>query len=273
MTTRKNAQPRAIDWNEVPPDGYRRNARGDLVHEANINPVDVETDRTVEKIHRFGAALSAQMWRYRDHTLIDIYALLDRIVETYGGKAGGRRGNVTLTSFDGRRKVTLAQAERIAVGPEIRAAQAMIEECIEDWSARGNKKLRALVDQALVPDATGQVPVSHILRLRRVHIDDPRWRNVQLALSDALRPAGKAEYIRLHKRDDPTQGWRQVPLSLASVIRPAELRETSPEEQLHDRVQSAVEEARHAGLAQTEIRNIIGHAAAKYRRRSAEESE
>ena len=263
-----NASCGKIDWDEGAPAGYRRDAKGNLVHESNVSPVDRETDETVTKVHRFGAALSAQMWRYRDHTLDDVYALIDRIVERYGGKAGGRKGNVTLTSFDGRRRVTLAQADRIAVGPEIRAAQELIEECIAEWSERGNRKLRALVDQALGPDATGQVPVAHILRLRRVHIDDPRWRQVQHALSDALRPAGKAEYVRLHMRDDPTQPWRQVPLSLASVTRPYDEPE-SPASLLEIRVRSAVEEARHAGMNQEEIRTSVAEASRKYRRRSA----
>lgn len=251
-----------IDWDEAPPAGYRRDARGNLVHEGNVSPVNRRTDEVVEKVHRFGAALSAQIWRYRDHTLSDVYELLDWIAGEYGASArtGQRKGNVTLTSFDGRRRVQLAQADRVAVGPEITAAQALIEECVAEWSERGNLKLRALVDQALVPDAAGTVPISQILRLRRVHIDDPRWRQVQDALSDALRPVGKAEYVRLHVRDAPTDPWRQVPLSLASVRRP----EGEPEDAaavLEARVRSAVAEARHAGMAQADIRAAVGEGA------------
>lgn len=262
----------SIDWDEAPPPGYRRNAKGNLVHESNVTPTDKDTDEVVRKVHRFGTALSAQMWRYRMHTLDDVYGLADRIVERYGGKAGGRRGNITLTSFDGRLRVVLAQADRIAVGPEIRAAQELIEECIEEWSERGNRKLRALVEQALVPDATGQVPVSHILRLRRVHIDDPRWRRVQDALSDALRPAGKAEYVRLHVRATPADPWQQVPLSLAAVRRP----EGEPEDAaaiLEARVRSAVEEARHAGMGQEAIRAALAEGGRKYRRRQPPEAD
>lgn len=246
-----------IDWNQPVAQGYWRNARGDLIREQNVSGVDRDTDAAVRRIHAFGAALSGEMYRFRVHTLDDIYQLLDRVVERYGTKLGGRKGNVQISTFDGRLKVLLAQADVIDVGPEIHAAQALVEECVDEWSTRGNLKLRALVDQAFKPDATGRLSVTHLLRLRRIVIDDDKWRQVQAAIGDALRPSGRAEYIRLYRRADPAHPWEQVPLHLAAVRPPAEPADGEPEAQLERRVRSAIEQAQRAGLSRDAVRDVV----------------
>ena len=245
----------AFDWDEPVPKGYRRNHNGDLVREANVSATDQDMDSVVQTIFGFGRALSAQMFRFRSHTLNDISAFVDRVVSGYGGKFKGRKGNLSLTSFDGRKRVQIAVAEQISIGPEVEAAQAIVEACIDDWSKRGNLKLRALVDQAFKPDAAGRLSVSQLLRLRRVQIDDARWRQVQDAISDALRPIGKSEYVRLYQRSTPEQPWQQLPLNLATVRRQED--SATPAEQLKLRLCSALAEARHLGLAETAIKEAL----------------
>lgn len=254
-----------IDWNEPAPPGYWRDARGDLIREANVSDVDRDTDAVVRHIHAFGEALSGEMWRFRVHTMDDVYGLVDRVAERYGTRLGGRRGNVQIGTFDGRRKVVLSQADVIDVGPEIHAAQAIVEECIEEWSERGNLKLRALVEQAFKPDATGRLSVTHLLRLRRIVIDDDKWRGVQAAIGDALRPVGRAEYIRLYRRADPSQPWEQVPLHLATVRQPPEAEDGEAQAQLARRVQSAIEQAERAGLSRADVWDVVRGAIARRR--------
>lgn len=246
-----------IDWAAPVPNGYWRDAKGNLVHEANVRPTDRDMDEVVRRIHGFGEPLSDQMWRFRQHTMEDIAAFVDRVVERYGGRIGGRKGNVQLVSFDGCRRVILAQADRIAVGPEIEAAQALVEACVERWATGSRKELRALVDQAFVAGPDGTVSVAALLRLRRVEIDDEEWRRAQDAIADAFRPTGKAEYIRLHRRAMPAEPWQQVPLHLATVTRPAEHADRSAPEVLSRRVRSAIDEARAAGMKEGAIMEVL----------------
>ena len=250
----------AIDWNAPVPKGYWRDAKGNLVHEHNVREIDRDMDAVVRRIHGFGEPLSAQMWRFRDHTLADIAAFADRVVAHYGGRVGGRKGNIQIMSFDGCLKVNLAQAERIAVGPEIVAAQALVEACVERWASGSRRELRALVDQAFVAGADGTVSVAALLRLRRVEIDDAEWRRVQDAIADALRPDGRAEYVRLYRRAHPAEPWQQVPLHLATVVRPAEPVDHTAPEVLARRVKSAVEEARAAGMLEGAIMEVLKEA-------------
>lgn len=257
-----------IDWTAPAPPGYWRDGRGNLVHERNVSATDRDMDATTRKIHAFGQALSGQLWRFRAHALDDIYAFASRVIEEYGGKVGGRKGNLRIRSFDDCLRVELSQAEYIDVGPEIAAAQALFAECIDEWAKRSSVNIKSLVAQAFSVDATGRMSVSQLLRLRRVHIDDVRWRAAQRALMDALRPSGKVEYLRLYERDTPLERWRPVPLHLATVTAPPAAEET-PEQVLERRVRSAVEEARYHGLSQGVMLDVLRRA---HRRPAAPEA-
>ena len=251
----------AIDWAAAPPPGYWRNNRGDLVHEANLRPLDVDMDETVRRIHDYGQSLSAQMWRFREHTMLDILEFAARVIESYGSRIGGRRGNISLATFDGCLRVVLAQAERISVGPEILAVQALVTECLDEWTAHAPKNLRALVEQAFAAGPDGTLSASRLLTLKRIVIDDERWRSACEAIGDALRPVGRAEHIRLYRRDNPRLKWEPVPLALSSVRAPAgEPEGEEAAEGLKRSVARAAAEARRRGLSQKDVRAIVTEA-------------
>lgn len=193
---------------------------------------------------------------YRRNHRGDILELRERILERYGGKLGGKRGNITITSFDGCRMVRLQQAEHIDVGPEVEAAQALVDECLEEWSERSNLNLRALVKAAFRPAADGRVSATKLLAVRRVEIDDDRWRRAQEAIADAMRPKTRSEYVRLYRRDTPDCEWRQVSLHLATVRPPAEP-PAAPSERLALRVRGAISRALRDGVSRRDIRAAL----------------
>ena len=242
------------------PQGYWKNHKGDLIKEENVSKRDRDMDAVVRKIHGFGADLSATMFRFREYTMRDIALFCERLIQDYGATPRGKKGNVSLMSFDGCVKVTLSIADVIEVGPDIIAAQTLIEECIDTWSANAQINLRQLVKQAFNPDAAGRLSVAQLLNLRRIEIDDDTWRRAQDAINNALRPAGRAEYVRIYTREHPTDKFEQMPLHLANVKAPADTGENTPEESLAMRVRSAVAEARYRGMKQGDIRTVVNDA-------------
>ena len=244
---------------DIPP-GYWKNAKGDLIKAENVSARERDMDEVVRKIHGFGADLSGTMWRFREYTMRDIALYCDRLIKSYGAAPRGKKGNVTLTSFDGCIRVTLSIADVVEAGPEILAAQTLIEECIDEWSKNAQINLRALVKQAFQQDACGRLSVAQLLNLKRIEIDDDKWRRAQGAIGDALRPAGRAEYVRIYTRQAATDPWEQLPLHLAQVRAPGDAGEHTPEDSLAMRVRSAVAEARYRGVKQGDIRQIVNDA-------------
>ncbi len=117
-------------------------------------------------------------------------------------KMGGRKGNLSLHSFDGKYKVQVAQQDRIAFDERLQAAKALIDICIEKWSKGGNSNLIALIHDAFNVDKEGNLDQRRILSLRRVEIDDADWKNAMQAISDAVKVVGSTEYMRFFERDE-----------------------------------------------------------------------
>lgn len=255
-------------WDAPVPRGFRRNERGDLVRAENIRPRDLDMDRAAMKIYAFARDLSEQMGRFKAHTMEDIAGFAERVVADYGGKIGGRKGNIQLTSFDGCVRVQLAQASFLSVGPEIIAVRELLDQLIERWGKGAPKEFRALVEAALRPNADGEISVSKLLELRRAEIDAPEWRQVQEAIADCISPRGRAEYVRVYRRDNPERGWEQLPLSLANV--PAAAGAGAPRGVLKRRLWSAVRQARLDGLNEGDIKAAFEESRMHGRRRRKE---
>jgi hypothetical protein len=196
---------------------YRRDARGALMPEESIKPLDLLQDEAVRKIVDFARDLSAQIARFKGHTYDDIGSLQALIAQDYGAKLGGAKGNITLSTFDGLMRVQVQVQDRIEFGPELQAAKALVDECLRDWSADSRDEIRALVTRAFQVDKEGRINRAEIFMLLRVAIDDARWTRAMDAVRDSIRVIGAKTYIRFAERDKPDAPWRAITIDLASA--------------------------------------------------------
>jgi hypothetical protein len=198
------------------PAGYKENARGHLVPEELIRPVDNLTDDLVVKIARRWKNLHEVLRDFKQFSFSDVHALISLINEEYGVKRGGEKGNVQLITFDGRYKLVVAVSETIAPGPELQAAQEKILECLNDWTDGARPEVRTIVQEAFATDAQGGIRISRILGIKRYKIQSEEWSAAMRALDDALRVVGTKQYMRLYERDQ-AGGYRAVPLDIAAL--------------------------------------------------------
>lgn len=199
------------------PEGFRENARGDLVREDSIKPIDLLRDQLVMGIVGKAQAVRKDLCSFKAEVFNDIDSFSELSAEKYGAKLGGNKGNVTLTSFDGRFKIIRANADEITFDERLQAAKALIDECVRDWSKGVHSGLAVLINDAFRVDAKGGLSASRILGLRRHDIDDPRWRKAMDAISDAIQIVGSKSYIRVYERVGKTEDYKQVPLDIAGV--------------------------------------------------------
>lgn len=202
---------------EIGGKAYMADAKANLVPVEAIKPADLLMDETVRKIARFARELSAQIARFKGHTFEDVNSLQALLAQEYDAKVGGAKGNITLTTFDGREKVQVQVADLIEFGPELQAAKSLIDECLSEWSADSRVELRALVNRVFNVDKEGQINRAELFMLLRVQIDDERWQKAMAAIKDSIRVIGSRTYVRFYEREAGDAPWRAISIDLASV--------------------------------------------------------
>ena len=199
-----------------PPPGYLMDHKGRHTPERLVKPQELLEDQTVKRVLAFGVDLADRISRFRQHTHGDVAALLDVLAAEYGGgRRPGRRGNYSLSSYDGRLKVVVQVQDQVTFGPELQTARNIIDTCLDEWAADTNDNIRAIVQHAFQPDRTNQVSREAVLRLRRLDIADDRWRQAQRAIDDSIRVMGSRVYLRLYLRGSSQGDWKSVPIDIA----------------------------------------------------------
>ena len=200
-----------------PPAGYRPDSKGRLVPDQLVGPADELEDSTVRRILAFGTDLADQIARFRRHSYADVGAFLEVLGDEYGvPRKPGRRGNFSLRSYDGRLKVVIQVQDRITFGPELQVARRIVDDCIAEWTDGQRPEVMALIQGAFEPDREGQISREAVFRLRRIEIEDPRWKQVRQAIDDAVRVVGTRCYLRLYLKGDVDGAWKAVPIDISS---------------------------------------------------------
>lgn len=216
----------AVILEERPDDGivnvngkpYLTDAKGALVPVELVKPQHKLEDETVRHIVGFARDLSAQIARFRGHTMTDLGEFDALLEQEYGGRPRQSvKGNRTYQSFDGLLKVQVQVADMIDFGPELQIARGLIDECLNEWSDDARAEIRAVVTRAFNTDKEGQINRSEIFTLLRLDIEDERWKRAQAAIRDAMRIVGSREYVRFYERDRPDGQWRPITIDLAKA--------------------------------------------------------
>lgn len=207
---------RQNEQHAVPP-GYREDAKGHLIPEAQIKPIDLQRDELVLTLVAKARDAARQLQAFKAQAFADIAAHVELSAGEYGVKLGGNKGNVQLTSFDGRYKVLRAISENITFDERLQAAKKLIDECLNEWSGNAPPELSLIVKDAFDVDKQGNVNTGKVLTLRRYRIEDERWLRAMDAISDAIQVTGTKPYVRIYQRDDATGDYVRLPLDLAGV--------------------------------------------------------
>lgn len=199
------------------PAGYRQDAQGRLWREEQIKPVDKLRDELVSRLVELARAQSAALAKFKATAFGEIDAFADLSASEYGAKLGGKKGNLSLLSFDGRYKIQKAVQESIAFDERLQAARALIDECLQEWTADARPELATLVKDAFQVDTKGEIRTGRVLALRRMNIKDERWLKAMDAIGDALQVVGSKSYIRVYERVGDTDQYAPISLDIAGV--------------------------------------------------------
>lgn len=196
---------------------YLPDATGRLIPVDAIKPQHMLEHEVTRKVMGFAVALSDQVTRFKGHAFEDLGAFDALLDQEYGVTPRGRKGNRTYQSHDGLMKVELRVADQLDFGPELQAAKALLDECMNEWAADARPEVRTLITGAFNTDKEGQVNRSEIFMLLRLEFDDPRWQRAMEAIRAAIRVVGSKQYLRFLMRPSVTAPWQTVTIDLAAA--------------------------------------------------------
>lgn len=198
------------------PEGYKRNAAGHLVPIDSIKEIDLARDEFVAEVARKAREVNQTLSQFKTEVGNDIQAFLELSAERYGADLGGLRGNLNLSSFDGRFKICRCVADRIEFNEQLQAAKALVDECLREWTKAGDPRARAVIEQAFQTDKKGNINIKRILGLRQLKIDDDKWMMAMKAIGDAVTVTGSCTYYRVYERDKDGE-YKQIQLDFSGV--------------------------------------------------------
>ncbi|MDP7142665.1 MAG: DUF3164 family protein [Alphaproteobacteria bacterium] len=196
---------------------YMTNAEGHLVPIDKVKPEDRLEDDLVCELYAEALSLNAELAAFKQKSFENVNGFVTLLDEKYGVTKGGKKGNLTLTSYDGLTRIQISVADNLQFGPQLQVAKSLIDECINEWSDGANNNIRALVDHAFRVDKSGRINVQSILGLRRLNISDEKWLKAMDAITESIRVTSSKQYVRIYRRPSPEADWENVNLDIARV--------------------------------------------------------
>lgn len=199
------------------PAGYMKDAHGRLVPVQMVKPADLMRDALVQELVGAAQLLSADLSSFKSHVFMMVSKFAAASAAQYGVTLGGKKGNITLFSFDGRFKVQVATADNIVFDERLQAAKALIDECIEEWSTGSRPEIKVLVQDAFQTDREGRLNTGRVLGLRRLDIQDERWKRAMQAIGESVQVVGTKAYARFYVRIGDTDRYEPITLDIAAA--------------------------------------------------------
>ena len=114
---------------------FMEDAQGRQVPVSMIKKFDLKRNDLVCSIMERAFAERERLAEFKQQVWEEIQAFVDESAKDSGAKKlGGKKGNITLTSFDGRYKLIVAVNDGILFNEKLQIAKQLIDECIGKWS-------------------------------------------------------------------------------------------------------------------------------------------
>lgn len=196
--------------------GYMQDSQGRFVPTDKVKDIDKLRDQTVREIVDKAKKMQEAIAQFKAEIRSDLFSYLSLSYEKYGKKFGGKKGNVTMSSYDGSLRLHLAVSETVYFDERLQAAKGLIDDCITRWAKGASSEIRALVNDAFQVDRQGTVNTARILGLRRLEIADPQWKQAMDAIGDSIQVSGTKEYLRFYFRDERGK-YQPISLDFAAM--------------------------------------------------------
>jgi hypothetical protein len=181
-----------------------------------VKEIDKLRDQTVRRIAEEAVKMKSVLTDFKSRIRDDILSFVEKSAGEYGVKWGGKKGNVSLTSYDGQYKLIIAMNDNITFDERLQVARELIGKCLDKWSKGARAEIRLLVNDAFQVDKTGKISTARVLGLRRLDIQDADWQKAMTAITESLQITGTKQYLGVYERDADGE-YQMIPLDVAAL--------------------------------------------------------
>lgn len=199
------------------PSGYMEDAQGKLVPDDMVRDIDKKRDDLVRSIVVDAKRVRDEIVNFKAGTLKQVEEFIQLSGKQYQVKMGGKKGNVTLQSYDGKYKVQRAISEYLVFDERLQVAKQLIDDCIHTWTEGSRSEIQVLINDAFQVDKEGRVSTTRILGLKRLNIKDRKWQKAMRAINDSMQVAGSKTYVRIYERVGDTDEYKPIALDVAAL--------------------------------------------------------
>ncbi|MDR1575195.1 MAG: DUF3164 family protein [Treponema sp.] len=195
---------------------YMTDSQGRQVPAELVKEIDKLRDQTVRRIADEAMKMKDILAAFKQHIRDDIYAFAELSANQYGRSWGGKKGNITLSTFDGRYRLIVAMNDQIVFDERLQVAREIIGGCLDKWSDGARPEIRMLVNDAFQVDKAGKISTARVLGLRRLEIHDADWQKAMRAITESIQVSGSKRYLRFYERNEQGE-YVQIPLDVAAL--------------------------------------------------------
>lgn len=184
------------------PQEYLTDHKGKSVPLKAIRPADIIRHEFVESATAKALEMRKALAAFKAEQMAQFDSFIELLAQEYAVELGGKKGNVTLRTFDHKQKITLQVQESIELGPELLVAKELIDQCLNEWSENANENLKLIIEQTFATDKKGKVSVQKVLGLRRLNITDEsgKWSQAMEIIADAIQVIDSTRFIRFYQK-------------------------------------------------------------------------
>ena len=195
---------------------FMTDSQGRQVPENLVSEIDKLRDQTVRGIASEALKMKDVLADFKRRIRDDIHTFVDISASRYGKAWGGKKGNISLTTYDGKYRLVVSINDLIVFDERLHVAQELIADCIEKWSEGSRSEIRILVQDAFQVDKAGKINTARVLGLRRLEIQDPDWQKAMEAISDSIQVSGSRQYLRFYEKNENGE-YIHIPLDVAAL--------------------------------------------------------
>ncbi|MDR1250633.1 MAG: DUF3164 family protein [Treponema sp.] len=195
---------------------YMTDSQGRQVPAELVREIDKLRDQTVRRIADQALKMKEDLDAFKQRIRDDISTFVELSASQYGRAWGGKKGNITLSTYDGAYRLVVSINDQLIFDERLQIARQIIGGCLDKWSSGARPEIRMLVNDAFQVDKAGKINAARVLGLRRLDIQDSDWQKAMKAITESIQVSGSKQYLRFYERNEQGE-YIQIPLDVAAL--------------------------------------------------------